>query len=93
MQQALACFQAEGKAEDFEAVMFDVLPPLVECAEASFATLEGFIKLMGLVAHQCNPREVITLVLALLDEAARYTLWTLNLAALPCSTASILLQE
>ena len=74
MQQALAYFQPEGKAADFEAVMFDALPLLVDCAAASFATLEGFIKLMWLVAHECNPREVITLVLALLDEAARYTL-------------------
>ena len=69
MQEALAYFQPGGKAEDFEAVMFDVLPLLVDCAGASSATLDGFTALMGQVARQCNPREVITLVLALLDEA------------------------
>ena len=72
MQQALACFQEEGTAEDFEAVMFDVLPLLVDCAGASFAALDAFTTLMGEVARHCNPREVITVVLALLDEAARY---------------------
>ena len=72
MQQALACFQREGSAEDFEAVMYDVLPLLVDCASASCAALDCFTRLMGQVSLHCNPREAITLVLALLDEAARY---------------------
>ena len=68
----MACFQQDGNARNFEAVMFDVLPLLVICAGASSAALDGFTELMVQVAHQCNPRKVIKKVVALLTEAARY---------------------
>ena len=84
VERALMCFREEGMAEDFEAVIFDVLPLLLECAGASHATLDGFTRLVEQLARQCNPREVITLVLALLDEAARYTSQTLYHSLVTC---------
>ena len=53
VQKALAFIQQEGKADEFEAVIIDALPLLVVCAGASSAALDGFTRLVGLVAHHC----------------------------------------
>ena len=56
----------------FEACMFDLVPAMLQCAAKSMEAQCTCCSIMDMAAERCSsPRELITLVLAQLDEAAR----------------------
>ena len=62
----------DHQPEIFEASLFDLVPALLQCARTSEEAQQACSSIMDRVGTRCSsPRELIMIVLAQLDEAAR----------------------